>query len=689
MKTLDQIRTEAWAITVDCTTRHDVPADAPEDLRDTAGWMDFTADGHLVSSRLLPEDVVQGIDEPQLDYDVTRHVAIATPALALASLLPVVGPVLAGAGVVGLGVHMYRRGGGRHALTAVATAVGSALTLGLALPLATYFQSGARGNGAMATRKRRGRALIDQSATLTGTSRFARQHAVNAEIRSVQVENTKRDGSAFIRLGTASGVFGRNLDPMAPDAGLPFGISAGADVSCHVFGFGMTGTGKTAGLARPVIRQWSDQNCGGLVVLDGKGHLPAEMSNIPDYQLIQPGKTQLALLEGLLAEDVVAVLAANAEKGGDDGGFWLSSGESMLRHAAVMLEAAPDKERFPWTVVSLQKLINDESYRKELITHVGETCAETVNAMGPLFLAAAYWLDEYPKMDAKTSSNVSATVNSWLSPLTGHRDLIAWAAAPTGFDVTSVLNGARIGVNCPSYLYGRAGNVVSALVKARIYRAIRRRDSDWSSDPSQKPVLLAMDECHLLLDRNDSDIVTVGRSLGIRILALTQGIDELISRLGSDPTYAMLNNFRSIVSFSSSKRTIEYVSARAGSHLRSVTSLHDADKKANGVDYSVVERTTVYGPANNAGLRDAFDGESFGLGDLAREGVTQVRSLLESTKERDTMRGSSSTVGRILAPTCTPEEAEAHLARPWHAIAVIQRGGVPRRDVIKVAPIFS
>jgi hypothetical protein len=74
-----------------------------------------------------------------------------------------------------------------------------------------------------------------------------------------------------------------------------------------------------------------------------------------------------------------------------------------------------------------------------------------------------------------------------------------------------------------------------------------------------------IDECHLVIGREESNLVTTLRSKGGRFFFLTQGIGQLLSTAGfsKDEAYAMLNQFASICALKTDYDTVEYLEQRA------------------------------------------------------------------------------------------------------------------------------
>lgn len=681
----------AWSQTLNVSLRGDVPEDAPPDLRDRNGWYDVARDGYPVANYLLPNDVARGLDVPVAG--LLKGLALAIFAFAMAYLQPSMPTVLTIATGLAVAVlTVYTIESSPKMIMHIGMTV---VTLGLWPALLLLTHGSARGKFLLQeyqsedgskTKKLEAKGLRNDcllEQTMNNNLSYYKSHWHHtSELRRQQAEAANADKSAFIALGNATGQFYYNHDPLAAQAGLTLGMSA-SDFSTHLVVFGATGTGKTAGVLRPVAKQWSEANGGGLLVLDGKGDLPREMVSLPDFQLVTPETSELALLEGLIAEDVVDALASIGA-GDQKMDFWRASGEAMLRASAVLLENAQDREIYPWTLSALHQVINREEYRRELIISFKDH--PDVETEGQIGQAVRYWLHEFDSLSPNTAGSVVGTVNSWINPILGHRDLINWSRASTGVDPSIVLQGGRVGVAVPAYKYGSAGVAVTALVKQRVYRAVRRRGSSWRNTPGQTALLMLIDEAQEVLSSADMDMWPVARSLGLAGVIATQSVDELVARFGKDRALAMLNNFRSLISYKSSDLTVEYACKRAGSHLRLASSIKEKGFQLTGGNkggmvkhphFRMFAGAAAANPLNDPGYKSRIKG-GFTSG-WSMRGMLQQLALDSSVYEDFTM---------VEHETISFSEANQLLEKKFHALAVLSRGGITRRDVIETKPIF-
>ena len=109
-------------------------------------------------------------------------------------------------------------------------------------------------NHAAQNRKARAQDLLMNSMTYSGLDQnlFAalNRHSI---ARDQQAKDALKDRSPFVQLGTSKGVLTQQMDGYAPDAGLPFGLTV-KDLSTHALVVGPTGSGKTSGVLRPLIK---------------------------------------------------------------------------------------------------------------------------------------------------------------------------------------------------------------------------------------------------------------------------------------------------------------------------------------------------------------------------------------------------------------------------------------------------
>jgi len=341
-----------------------------------------------------------------------------------------------------------------------------------------------------------------------------------------------------------------------------------------------------------------------------------------------------------------------------------------------------------WTLVNVRRMCADKDYRAAVIKRVDHVHDVERSASGMLPAALRYFENEFELLAENTRSSIAATVDSWLTPIVGHRDLITWAEASHGVDPTEVLRGKMIGVSTPFFKYGRAGLAVQNLIKSRIYAALRRRGSEWQKQQGQTAVLLLIDEAQDILSAQD-DIFAVARSLGLIGCCATQTIDGLNARQDEDSTKALLGNFRSLVCFQSSPATLDYMSERLGCIPRRMPMpVHNGMAIPNMVRHKI-EGIVIGG--RGGGKRKWKNSPAAGA---IKATASMIVGIKEDGNVAEGIRFDDS--GNLIVnykteirPLLDKGEAEAWLRAPFYAIAQVQRGQVIRRDVIKTTPKFN
>jgi hypothetical protein len=508
---------------------------------------------------------------------------------------------------------------------------------------------------------------------MAGASRWA---ARTEEARKSQLAVAIADKSPVLTLGRATGLLAARGDGFAPSAGLEMALSL-TDLMQHLLVLGGTGSGKTAGVLRPLCKQLGVADGIGLVVLDGKGALPGEVAKfIPDFTVIDPATRSMSLVEGLTPTEVVTVISDRLGRSEGKDKFFEESAAGLMRHAAVMVKA---RDEASWSLEKIWRMANNGP---------GEQLLEDVDLTVPqVSEAVSFFKDEWPGLDKEVKSSIMATLRAWYTTITGHPDTLKWAmtlAGKSDVDLTGALRGKRIGILAPAHRYGEAGPVVMALLKARIFAAIRDR-ADKGMAEGETPVVLVMDEAQEVTTRQDALILGIARSLSLAIVASTQTVEGIEARLGSAEAAQFLTLFGSVIALQNrSARTTQVVTARLGASFRptldavpGVPTVRDAvtAQRASG---RIAAAKTQPAVAATIGF-----GEGRRAGDLLRaiSPFQLFRGALQGQQERPQSRVQA-------APLVLPDELTELVVEPDTALAILTRARVPRRDVVKLSPVY-
>lgn len=482
----------------------------------------------------------------------------------------------------------------------------------------------------------------------TAAAGFREASAMSPVIASALAARSAQGKSAKpldIDLGRSTGQLADRADVFGADAGQAMGLSVD-DLSTHLWIFGPTGSGKTSGLLRPLLNQWLTGKKGGALVMDGKGDLPTEFAGEPGFQLLAPDieGCRVALLGDLEPSVIVSVLSPPA-----DAEFWTAAGKNFLYNILVCLKAAGR----PYTILQAADAAMMKDRREAILLELARY------ELSDVAQDAANALEAHDKMPEKTRGGIEATVSAWLRPLLSDPFLFDWASCATGegVDVTACLRGQSLGVNVPEYRFGAAAVPVSRLVAAQVYRYAKNRGSHW---PEGDTACLALiDEAALVVSTQELQILPVARSLGMYFACACQSKDQVEDTFKESGAGSLLDCFRSLVFFGGgSEKTREYMAQRAG----------------EGV---VIEHTPEisFHPVSAARI-DGGGGEGGWI-----MGLGAIKGLVASLLAQDT-----TAVGNIQVSSAIPEGLTL---QPGEAVALLNRGGVIRRDSMQTRRVFG
>lgn len=508
--------------------------------------------------------------------------------------------------------------------------------------------------------------------------------------RAVQLAEAARDTSPVVQLGTSTGLLAARGDVFAPSAGLPFSASL-RDLQLHLVVFGGTGAGKTTGVLMPIAHAAAQWEGVGLVVLDGKGALPSELAELEldGFKVIDPAQERLSLIGGLdpqtIVETIVNIMVGSAGQNRENGNFWSDSAAGLLRRAAVIAEALGGRY---WSLAGIADIAFNSEEQKAALEAV-KALPKAKRDDPVLEEAGIYLALEWTGMDAKTRSNIEATARSWITTITAHGDLLRWAKAtgPDSVDLMAPLTGGRLGFLLPAHRYGKAGAVVTALLKARIFARLKARAENPAWSKTETPLVMILDEAQEIATSEDATMLAIGRSLGLAVVAATQTIEGVVDRLGEDTAQKWLTIFGNACTLSGrSPGTDHFMSHRAGSGWRLMVDEVGGLSVRSAIDANVATGILA-ASMNQPSMAEAVDMAGSALVKTAWTRATKpIARVLQSIASGGA--GGGGTITRIgPRPVVDPSELQSLLAEPDTALFLLTRGRVVRRDVVKLKPI--
>jgi type IV secretory pathway TraG/TraD family ATPase VirD4 len=272
--------------------------------------------------------------------------------------------------------------------------------------------------------------------------------------------------------------------------------------------FGRTGSGKTSGSGRALLRGILNHPRSGGILLANKPEdrhdferLAQETGRLNDVLWFSSQEAlrfnvldHVHRVSGGNTAEIVACLMTVGEtlkngganrRGGEDADFWRKLSEETLYHAVQVLKLAEQRV----TSADLQRFLNgaarsaddlrSETWRQDFHSQVlkaalavEQSPRETLDTEA----AVEFYLHHWPHLADRTRSSIEVGVNSILFVFnTGlARELISTA---TNFDIGQLAHGKWLFVDTSPSVLGDAGLLVGASLKYVVERDILRRDA--------------------------------------------------------------------------------------------------------------------------------------------------------------------------------------------------------------------
>ena len=313
-----------------------------------------------------------------------------------------------------------------------------------------------------------------------------------------------------------------------------------------------------------------------------------------------------------------------------------------------------------------------------------------------------YAMKSWPATHEEARSSFQMNAKDILHPLMRGSKLIdangtRWCKLEEGVQPEMCLYGKVTAVFLPEIEFGDTGLLVSALVKQRIYKGIRRRlgqsEAEWRAE-GQTPLALLWDEVQSLVSEDDIKLLPQARSAWVMACFATQGFDSLIDAFGNvNAAELFCNTFQSVDCLQTSQATYDYLTKRFGTALMTVFV-----EDTRGIDYDGSVSKYLGSPFNDrnhpnqAAIQkiEKHGGARFHLP------IQRIQSQMSGffnpwmdkearMNEQEVAVGFTANVGgqKEIQPLFKPEEFSARLQGQGVSIAFLQRAGAPRVDVIE------
>lgn len=342
------------------------------------------------------------------------------------------------------------------------------------------------------------------------------------------------------------------------------------DCAKNIVAFGGTGSGKTAYLMLPLLRQLLQQLCG-LLIFDVKGDFGSDVRRLAAQvgrrvTKIGIGGRHCNLLAGLTPEVAgtflksVIILAGNTAA---TSAFWTNTAIDLANNVLGLLHAFPDR----YSLHDMHDIIYDVDgsfmkFRKDVETKL----AELTTALGTahpevlqLELCTNYVYSTFLKYDGKVQDGARSQLHQVLGIFTKPEiDAAFCRAGPDVLSMNEVLDGEILLMDLPIDVYGIGAVTVYTFVKLRFFNAVNRRRSDPSWDQKKRTaphVAFMCDEYQALVSlakEGLSDLNYWDKSRSAKCIGIisAQSFRSFQAAVGDENlTKTLLQNFRQKLCF--------------------------------------------------------------------------------------------------------------------------------------------
>jgi hypothetical protein len=347
------------------------------------------------------------------------------------------------------------------------------------------------------------------------------------------------------------------------------------DAVLNILTLGGIGEGKTSCVISPLLVQFLDQGCGGLI-FDIKGSFKKSVRDFADntdktITFIGPKYVPMNVIDGLTPEIAGEYLRSALLLHGSGGGqekHWLNAATTLAINVFGILSFAKKH----YTLEGLHQFLYDKEFKEDLQLKLDDL-HPTLNDRQKRLLK--HYRQQYENVFAgnneKYQKDVMATMNEVLSPFV-HPDIAdAFCAVDKQVpDMKDVINGTVYLLDMPINDWGVAGKIVYMLIKMRFFSVVKQRQSHSEWDQIN-PIFFVCDEYQQAIDCSSSglsdlnfwDTAKDAKCIGV---ISAQSINSFYAKIGDKKkTDTILQNFRQKICLKTEDQdTIRYFEYLAG-----------------------------------------------------------------------------------------------------------------------------
>ncbi len=286
---------------------------------------------------------------------------------------------------------------------------------------------------------------------------------------------------------------------------------SGDDRYLHLHVIGPTGSGKTASVLSPLIRQDLRRPVG-LTVIDPKGDLAAAVAaeaaslDRAVYALGPGFPASFNPLAGEPSEVAEAMVEAVDKLFLTQDGFFRTLGRTLLRQAVLALKSVPGESA---GLVDLQEFLSEEDRRRQVLV---ETTDPEVKA---------YFRREYAQWTVKAQREYTLGLRNALQALSDHPEARRMMSGEEALPLARILaEGEVLVVSLPVGQMGEAGRVFGAYLLARLQQAALGR-------PAGPPHFLYVDEFQTFATSSFAQFLDLARQDRLGAVLAHQNLGQL------------------------------------------------------------------------------------------------------------------------------------------------------------------
>lgn len=421
----------------------------------------------------------------------------------------------------------------------------------------------------------------------------------------------------------------------------------------------------------------------GMLILDGKGELPKDCIGILDRLFDHTAKINPI---HKLSPDILASILEeiNSPKGGESGNskHFSTSARTGIFNAAVLLEVFGHHKILHYNLSGLQTVL-DQIFSSD--ANENDKLVEMLDLlpfdakMDDMHMGAVRYFIQQTMKSGEEKQSVKSSIDAWIAPFFQNKLIRHWTeCVESEINLIDILNGARFGLLLPKSQFPITGRVMTTILKRKLYMAIEERGSNWR-DKGMSQVFLIVDEAQEIADEADLTIIPMARSWGLSVIFATQNIESYVAKHGKDRTMQMMDSLGSIICLKSSSDTYDYIKNRIGKDRIWFEAL-----RSQSLAFSTTMKIAMSNPLINPTHPMAHILKFLKVG-----GIRKMFSKLSLSGLADGhKRNNYASLQLSAEPMYIIQEKEIQVVQntKFAAIAVLQRGGAPRRDVIILDP---